>query len=138
VTIPSDRNCTSLKQFPEGLARFTSLKIDGAVVCLSLAVNMAKFRIGNLFQGDLGELFSYTSPDNTIGNLFQGELGELFSYTTPDNTIFLHIIFLARFTSLKIDGAVVCLSLAVNMARFRNFVITIIMLNLSVFFLLRP
>jgi hypothetical protein len=35
----------------------------------------------------LGELFSYTSPDNTIGNLFQGDLGELFSYTSPDNTI---------------------------------------------------
>jgi hypothetical protein len=32
------------------------------------------------------------------------------------------------------DGAVVCLSLAVNMARFDNFVITIIKLNLSVFF----
>jgi hypothetical protein len=35
--------------------------------------------IGNLFQGDLGELFSYTSPDNTIGNLFQGNLGKIFS-----------------------------------------------------------
>jgi hypothetical protein len=33
------------------------------------------------------ELFSYTSPDNTIGNLFQGDLGELFFYTSPDNTI---------------------------------------------------
>ena len=41
---------------------------------------------------------------------------------TISNLSFQHYIyiFLARFTSFKIDGAVVCLSFAVNMARFGN------------------
>ena len=43
-------------------------------------------------------------------------------------------IFLARFIALKIDCAVVCLSFDVKMARFANFFIIIIMLNLNVFF----
>ena len=43
-------------------------------------------------------------------------------------------IFLARFIALKIDCAVVCLLFAVKMARFANFIIIIIMLNLNVFF----
>ena len=43
-------------------------------------------------------------------------------------------IFLARIIALKIDCAVVCSSFDVKMARFANFVIIIIMLNLNVFF----
>jgi hypothetical protein len=43
-------------------------------------------------------------------------------------------IFSARFIALKTDCAVVCLLIAVKMARFANFIIIIIMLNLNVFF----
>ena len=42
--------------------------------------------------------------------------------------------FLTRFTSFKIDGTAVCLSFVVNMMRFGNFVIIIIMFNLSAYF----
>jgi hypothetical protein len=61
VTIPSQENYDSLKRFPAGakhvewifpryfyiiLARFSSVKINGAVVCLSFVINMARF--GNI------------------------------------------------------------------------------------------
>ena len=38
---------------------------------------------------------------------------------------FSFFFFFEKFTSLKIDGVVVCLSFAVNIARFNNVVITI-------------
>ena len=47
---------------------------------------------------------------------------------------YFYINFCAKFISLKIDGVVVCVSLAVNIVRFNNVVIIIIKLNLSVFF----
>ena len=43
------------------------------------------------------------------------------------------LFFFAKFTSLKIEGVVVRLSFAVNIARFNNFVIIFIKLNLSLF-----
>jgi hypothetical protein len=52
--------------------------------------------------------------------------------------LFFSYIFLVTFTSLKIDGTAVCLSLAVNMTKFDNFVIIIIMLSASVIFLVCP
>jgi hypothetical protein len=59
----------------------------------------------------------------------------MWDYTCEINFLELFLYFyysLAKFTWLKIDGVVVCLSFAVNIARFNNVVIIIIKLNLSV------
>ena len=60
-----------------------------------------------------------------------------FSWDLPADfpALFFSYILLVTFT---LDGAAVCLSLAVDMTKFDNFVIIIIMLSASVIFLVCP
>ena len=72
MTIPSENNYIRLKRFARDyscgidipalffyifLAGFTSLKIDGAVVCFSLAVNMTSY--GNVNVDEFSSIFFF-------------------------------------------------------------------------------